>query len=254
MARCGRFWPVVVAMFCGLATAFDESPPEAEQLAKDKEALGVLQICVGSWKGVGQPKRGSTEGAWVESADWAWKFHEQRAQIVVQLTDGQYFKSASVNVDDKGELQLRGIGKDGKTETKYRGKVTSAEEELPVIVFIAETPADGLGDAPARITLRMVAQGDRLLLLFEKRIGDSDRYLRLAEVGYTRKGSDFGKGTTQRECVVTGGAGTIPVTHDGQTFYVCCSGCKDLFDMDPAGTIADYVARKKAEKEKRKAQ
>jgi hypothetical protein len=231
----------------------DDSVPKADQtaadkLAADKEALGVLQVCIGSWKGVGQPKRGSTDGAWVENADWAWKFDNDRASIVLQLTEGKFFARARVVVAAEGQLRLVGMHPDGKTETTYSGKVASEDDGLPVVIFTAERPAEGV---PARITLRMVAQGDRLLLLLEKRIGSSDRFLRIAEVGYTRKGSDFGKGTTQRECVVTGGAGTIPVMHKGQTYYVCCTGCKDLFDTDPEKIIAEYAQRKKAEKEKR---
>ncbi len=230
------------------AISLADDSPNKDHLAADKEALGVLQVCIGSWKGVGQPKRGSTDGAWVENADWAWKFDNDRAQIILQLTEGKFFRSARAVVADDSQLRLIGVHPDGKTETTYSGKVESEDEGLPVVVFTTDQPPEAV---PARITLRMVAQGDRLLLLFEKRIGSSDRFLRMAEVGYTRKGSDFGKGTTQRECVVTGGAGTIPVMHKGQTYYVCCTGCKDLFDTDPEKVIAEYAGRKKAEKEKR---
>jgi YHS domain-containing protein len=44
--------------------------------------------------------------------------------------------------------------------------------------------------------------------------------------------------------VVTGGAGTIPVTHKGKTYYVCCTGCRDAFNDDPEGTIAAYEKQK----------
>ena len=74
----------------------------------------------------------------------------------------------------------------------------------------------------------------------------------MAEVGYTRKGSDFGKGTTFVECVVTGGTGTIPVTHQGKTYYVCCSGCRDLFNDRPDEVLAEYRAKKEAEKSLKK--
>ena len=33
--------------------------------------------------------------------------------------------------------------------------------------------------------------------------------------------------------VVSGGRGTMTVTHDGTTYYVCCSGCRDEFKSDP---------------------
>ena len=94
--------------------------------------------------------------------------------------------------------------------------------------------------------------GDRLLVLLEKKSPASDQFVRLAEVGYTRQGSGFGQGTSGRECVVTGGLGTIEVTHKGQTYYVCCTGCRDYFYEKPDEILAEYVARKAAEKAKKK--
>ena len=58
-----------------------------------------------------------------------------------------------------------------------------------------------------------------------------------------RVGSGFGQGVAQRECVVTGGIGNITVSYQGQTYYVCCTGCKDLFEEDPAGVLAEYKER-----------
>lgn len=87
-----------------------------------------------------------------------------------------------------------------------------------------------------------------MLMLFRRRVGN-DRFLRMAEVGYTREGSNFGKGTNYIECIVTGGVGTMPVTFEGKTYYVCCTGCRDLFNDDPAAVLAEYRERKEAEKQ-----
>ena len=48
--------------------------------------------------------------------------------------------------------------------------------------------------------------------------------------------------------VVTGGAGNISVSYAGKTYYVCCSGCKELFDAEPEKVIAEYHARIAAKK------
>ncbi|MCL6506862.1 MAG: hypothetical protein K6T59_07540, partial [Bryobacteraceae bacterium] len=86
-------------------------------------------------------------------------------------------------------------------------------------------PADARA-APARISLRLVADGKRLVVLLERRLGPSERFVRLAEIGYTRKGSRFGAGGLGGpECIVTGGLGTIAVEYQGRTYYVCCTGC-----------------------------
>jgi ribosomal protein L24E len=73
----------------------------------------------------------------------------------------------------------------------------------------------------------------------------------MAEVGYTRKGSGFGKGSSGPECVVTGGFGSIEVMHDGQKYYVCCTGCLEYFKDSPDEVIAEYKARKAAEQAER---
>jgi YHS domain-containing protein len=102
--------------------------------------------------------------------------------------------------------------------------------------------AEAAADRPARITMRMVAGGDRLLVLYEARAGGD--YARLAEVGATRKGISFAQGTGYPECIVTGGHGSIAVEYNGKTYYVCCTGCRDLFKEDPEGVLAEYRARK----------
>ncbi len=33
--------------------------------------------------------------------------------------------------------------------------------------------------------------------------------------------------------MVTGGAATIAVSYGGQTYYVCCTGCRDAFTAAP---------------------
>jgi YHS domain-containing protein len=38
----------------------------------------------------------------------------------------------------------------------------------------------------------------------------------------------------------------MQVSYMGQTYYVCCSGCRDAFNENPAKIIAEYKARKKA--------
>ena len=45
---------------CSAATA---DPPQTSKLESSKSALSKLQDYVGQWRGVGQPKRGSTRGA-----------------------------------------------------------------------------------------------------------------------------------------------------------------------------------------------
>jgi hypothetical protein len=218
-------------------------PSESTSLADQKQALSALQSFVGSWRGVGQPKRGSSQGAWTEQLDWSWRFDGGRATLVFSAPQGKFFTSGELSPATKqGNYRLTATLPDG-TPQVYSGQLTDDGR----LVLLAERPA---ADRPAQVTLRQVAGGDRMLILYERALAAEGQFARMAEVGFTRKGSGFGQGTNYTECVVTGGLGTISVEHQGRTWYVCCTGCRDLFNDDPAAVLADYQARKSKEKQK----
>ncbi len=234
-----------------LLTAVPSAPaPAGDQAVGDKEALAALQGFVGDWRGVGQVRRGSTKGAWRETCGWSWKFTEQRAALTFTIDDPRFLRAGALHwnpEDSLYELVAQAVDPDddggtgGEDETvTYRGE----RDARGKLVLVADKVPPAL---PARLSFRQVAGGDRLIVLYERRAG-ANRYLRMAEVGYTRQGSNFGKGVSFVECVVTGGVGTIRVSHEGQTYYVCCSGCKEYFDADPAGVLAEYRERKEEEK------
>lgn len=230
----------VASLWPGPAIAAEESA----ELRADKAALAPLQAYIGQWRGVGLPKRGSNQGAWTEQADWSWHFSEGRAELVATLEPNKYFQRLQVqpaSTADAFVLLAAPVGAgDDAAKVRFTGKLQEG-----VLTAVAD---DAMGEGPARITVRLIAGGDRMLVLYEKRLAE-DAFGRLAEVGSTRKGSGFAKSATSGpECVVTGGLGTIAVEHEGKTYFVCCSGCQDLFNEDPVGVLADYRERKAAER------
>ncbi len=38
------------------------------------------------------------------------------------------------------------------------------------------------------------------------------------------------------------------MSHNGKTYYVCCGGCRDLFNEDPETVLAEYRGEKTREK------
>ncbi|HEY1068201.1 MAG TPA: hypothetical protein VGE52_18905, partial [Pirellulales bacterium] len=66
---------------------------DGQKREASQEKLASLQPYVGGWKGVGQPKRGSTVGAWTEEAEWAWSFQGDAARIAFTSPEGKYFAS-----------------------------------------------------------------------------------------------------------------------------------------------------------------
>ncbi len=228
---------------CLLLAADPAATPQTA--ASDKQALAAVQSYVGQWRGVGQPKRGSSQGAWTEEAQWSWHFHQGRAELVAQLDGDKFFRALHLRpAATSGEFQLTAIPADLQADPaeapQFRGKLADG-----VLVLAATAPQ---ADLPARISIRLVAGGDRMLVLYEKQLG-TGAYARLAEVGSTRQGSDFAKSAASGpECIVTGGLGTIAVMFEGKKYYVCCTGCREYFDEDPARAVAEYRERKAAEK------
>lgn len=228
---------------------------KAPETGQAKAALAPLQGLVGEWKGAGQPRRGSNVGAWSETSAWAWHFSPPSekvptADLRATFKDGKYFSQMAIRPTPKAkQFQLIGTLPDGKSTEEFAGIL----DEAGVLTATRIINKDAAGkevtekqvplDRPARITIKNVANGDRLVVLYERAAGEG--YARLAEVGATRVGGMFAAGAAGPECIVTGGLGTIAVTYQGKTYYVCCSGCKEAFDADPAGIVAEYLAKKK---------
>jgi hypothetical protein len=241
MIRCLGAWTLLLTVMSA-AVSWDQ---QQAQESSAKEQLAKVQGLVGAWRGVGQPQRGSTRGSWIEAADWAWKFSADGPALVANLEGGKYFSAVALRPGDKpDEFTLTAKSADGQTELRYRG---TRDPEGKLTLAADKPPAE----MPARITIRLVAGGDRLLVLLERTSPAARDYVRLAEVGYTRKGSGFGKGAGGPECIVTGGFGSIEVVYKGQKYYVCCTGCRDYFSEHPEEVLAEYKARKEAEKKTR---
>ena len=236
-------WTLIAALML-VAAAGVAMAEDGKSAAADKKALAAAQAFVGSWRGVGQPKRGSNQGAWTEEFDWAWRFEKGRAELVAEQPRDKFYTRLELQPgDEPGRFVLLATPVKNGDQPPSPERFTGSRGD-DALVFVADEPR---GDAPARITLRLVAGGDRMLVLYEKRQGEA-AYGRLAEVGATRKGSSFAKSAASGpECVVTGGLGTIAVMYEGKKYYVCCTGCRDLFQEDPAGVLAEYRERKAAE-------
>jgi YHS domain-containing protein len=205
----------------------------AKERRDDQAALKEFGALVGSWKGTGQPKRGQAAGGWREEANWAWKLSDKSASLEIEVDKGKYLKAATLKPGEKpGVYVLDAILADGEKRT-FTGKLV---KDKPLVL-----KAEGTGEGVRRVTLT-VPNEFRFLLLLESEPA-ANNFARLAEVGYTRQGVSFAAGEAGPVCIVTEGRGTIQVSHKGKTYYVCCSGCKDLFNKDPEAILAEAAAR-----------
>ncbi|WP_435009057.1 hypothetical protein P12x_000307 [Tundrisphaera lichenicola] len=215
-----------------LGAGAGEAPTTRREAQQALKPYGPL---VGSWRGTGQPQRGRSQGAWQESAGWAWKLTDDSAALAIDFEKGKYLKSARLRPGPEAKSFVLEATMADDTSRSFSGKLEPGKP----LTLLADEPGEGV----RRITLT-IPNENRFLLLLESR--PSPRaYARIAEVGYTRNGVPFASGDSGPTCIVTEGRGTIAVTYQGKTYHVCCTGCRDLFNQDPAAVIAEAEARKK---------
>ena len=96
-----------------------------------------------------------------------------------------------------------------------------------------------------RITFSLLHE-NRITYRVETRTSTGTSLTRKYLVGLTKEGVAFADvGPSERECIVSGGRGTITVSHNGKTYYVCCSGCRDEFKESPEKYVREWEAKKK---------
>jgi hypothetical protein len=208
-----------------------------------KEALQSLQELIGGWKGSGTSERDKSS-IWPEKAGWSWRFKDKDVWMSLDVEKSKVFKSAEMRfLSDKGKFQFTTIDPNGKKivylgEMK-KGKLT-LEGQNPETKDIEQ------------IKMETAAGGIRLVMTFATKPADRTLFSKTMQISYTKEGEALAGATAKKgpECVVTGGLGTMAVSFMGQTYYVCCSGCRDAFNENPAKILKEYAARKKAEKGK----
>ena len=236
--RCGSQTRALIAavglvIATGLVRGADRPAGSRQEVQAALKPFGTL---IGDWRGVGQAERGKAKGAWSESASWAWKLSKESAGLEVTMTKGKYIKSLVLRPGkEPGTFRSQAVLPDN-TERSFTGKSGDGKK----LVLTAE----GMdGEGVKRITLTPL-HDTRLLMLLEKRDADNE-FARLGEVGYTRQGVAFAAGESGPTCIVTEGRGTIKVSYKGNEYYVCCTGCRDLFNENPQAVLAEAAQRKK---------
>ena len=198
--------------------------------------LQPLQSVVGSWRGVGQPRRGSRKGAWQETAVCRWDFSAKHPAIRFDTEHGLQFEKLTMMIADDGKsLELhQQINK--QSSRIYYGRVPA---KWPTKLQLLSAPEDD--GSRHRCTIEQL-KDIRLVMLFERQASSAAGFRRVAGIGYTRSGHKLAaKAGNQRECIVTGGQGTIPVLHKGKTWYVCCEGCRQAFEESPDEIVTNYL-------------
>ena len=222
---------------------------------REKVVAGLtpLSFLVGDWKGVAQPKRGSNSGAWSEKAHAAWHFDDKIPCVLLSLEPGKkstYIFLATTSETSRPIIELRqpdqtpiALEMTEPANPTASESGTQSSNSPPDHWVFESTPEPG--KPRHRFTVRKINE-IRVTMLFEESPSPEAAFRRQYEIGMTREGERLANGNTgERQCIVTGGLGTISVKHAGKTYYVCCEGCKQAFDSDPEGTLMAYRERLK---------
>jgi hypothetical protein len=222
-----------------LAGAAGTDPPARRG---PREALKAFNDLIGSWRGTGIPE-GTREqkqrGFWTETLDWAWQFQGDDAWLKVAFDNGKYFAKGELRyLPDKDLYRFTVQTADQRTQS-FEGPL---KDNRLVLDRLDETQKQS-----QRLTV-ILLHANRFLYRYEVKPQEQAVFKPLYQVGATKEGVPFAEGDGKPECVVTGGLGTIKVVYQGKTYYVCCSGCRDVFKDDPEKFIKEYEERKAREK------
>lgn len=229
----------LLILAAGSFALWADEPPAKTEHAAALEALQKFNDTIGGWRGVAMPQRGSAKGAWKEDADWAWSFDKKQPALVINVEESKLLTSARITFDEESKQYRMAGNYADKTVRNFTGELKENK-----LILISEPDADEIRH---RVTITKL-NPKRLLVLIERSTIPNE-FARIVEVGYTREGTRLAvEGVAGPECVVTGGLGTSTVSFMGKTYYVCCTGCRQAFDDDPAGVIAAFQAKKAAQK------
>jgi YHS domain-containing protein len=213
----------------------------ADEPAKQspKEALQAFNDLIGSWRAVGEPEGTRQEkqrGFWTESLRWRWQFKSDEAWLKVAVEKGKHFTKGELRyLPDRDLFQL--------TLSTVANETVAFQGRLKDHVLTVEREEETKKETQ-RLILTML-HGTRFLYRYEVRPQGRSFFTRIYQVGATKEGVAFAaSGNTNPVCVVSGGLGTIKVSYKGETYYVCCTGCRDAFNDDPEKYIKEFQAKK----------
>ncbi len=218
------------------------SRADQKETKTSKEALEVFNDYIGTWKGNGEPAaRPANKDFWSETVHWKWRFKGNDAWLVMKIENGKHFKNAELRfLPDKQQYELKAVTKDDK-KLVFRGELADD--------FLILERTDPDKKETQRIKMNLAAEGARFIYRLERKPAQRTVFYPDFQVACTKEGESLGGEEKKVVCVVTGGLGKIAVTYKGQTYYVCCSGCKDAFEENPEKILKEFEARKAKKKE-----
>ena len=235
MKRIAAFAVLLVALSVSVSTRGADKPKENPA----KEALKELNDYIGEWKGNGAPEKAkpTAKESWNEVVNWAWRFKGDDAWITLDVKDGKYLKSGDLRyLPEKKRYQLKAVDK-SDNKLVFEGELKDG--------YLTLDREDEKTKEIQRLTMNLAAEGVRFIYRYSHKAEGKTLFVKDYQVACTKEGESLGATAKKNECVVSGGLGTIAVSFKGETFYVCCTGCRDAFNDNPEKYVAEFKAKKK---------
>lgn len=226
---------VVVTLLCLLSADVEASSEPRSELIDALKPVGPL---VGQWNGVAIPQdRESKRNRvfWREKSQWEWNFGDT-CGLRWTIDGGKQLKGGFLTFDPKKNHFRLELERVDRGKAVFTGDAREGRLEL-------DGPVE---DGKQQRLWIWLANENRFLYSIFERDEAKTRYTRVLDAGATRDGVTFAAGASGPVCIVTGGRGTTALQYKGKTYYVCCTGCKQAFEDDPEGVIAE--AKSKTEK------
>jgi hypothetical protein len=219
------------------------------------EALQPIQTLLGNWRGTTRREIGDFKA--IDEPTWVWDHRTDRNHpaLVMASDKGVYIRKARLTwIGGETPFQMTVTDPAGH-ERVLEGSFTEPPEQFQEAGSQAQTRFKMLltevgGDGKDRWQLVLNQQNnDRCLVELSRARGDG--FVRFDTVGQQRQGTSFALSDTgygEKKCIISGGLGTIQVSYQGKSYWVCCTGCEAAFNEDPAGWLAE-AKKKDAAKE-----
>jgi len=229
---------------------------EKQQMESVVAAMQPLQVMLGKWRGTTNKEFKGFKA--VEELEWIWDFRTSRAQpaLTVSSDKSPYIREGRLTyLPSDEQFQFTAKTPEG-IEHVMKGKFVSEPEEftgddnkpqkkykLSLIEQASDQPEAWQVDFDQQENNRY------LVKVFRKKGAGS--FQLVDTIGTQRQGTsvaandeDYG----EKKCIISGGLGTMTVSYNGKSYYVCCTGCQAAFNDDPKRWLAKMEEADKAKK------
>lgn len=219
-------------------------------------AMMPVQIMLGTWRGITQREIGDFKG--IDQPEWVWDFQTDRDQpaMVMESAEGAYFREARLTYDVAQQVFRLTTTDSEAAQRAFEGNFTQTpqdvqgdDKKLHRTYKLELTEVEPVDPKDQWQVVFNHQENNRYLMELYRKTGSTFR--RFETVATQREGTSFALNDEdygERTCVISGGLGTIQVSYEGKSYWVCCTGCQAAFNEDPVTWIAEFEAKQMDEK------